>query len=141
MLLKRLITCGVLLVSLSGCQSIKMGDMFSSNEYAVPVEKQSTPQSEQSQQLLSAISVQAEQTFTQDDEALAQKALESNFTHQGASWLVAEGEITVMPTRTFEKVKGQFCREYQAKMTKKTSELSVNSIACRQDSGLWIKQK
>ena len=139
MLLKRLITCGLLLASLSGCQSVKMGDMFGSTESAASLETQSTSQPEQ---LLSAISVQAEQMFTQNDEALAQKALESSFTHQASSWFVVEEvELTLTPTRTFEKEKGQFCRDYQAKMTKKTSELSVNSIACRQDSGLWIRQK
>jgi len=141
MLLKQLITCGVLLASLAGCQTVKFDDMFGSTDDAVSAEKESDLQSDQSQKLLSGISAQAELSFSKDDEALAQKALESSFTHQGSSWTVTKGELTVTPTNTFEQEKDQFCREYQAKLTTNTTELSVKSVACRQGSGVWIRQK
>lgn len=141
MLLSRLTVCSVLFISLAGCQTVKFGELFGSTEEAAPVEKKTILQLEQPQQLLSKLSAQTQQIFTQHDEALAQEALENNYTNQISKWVVTDGELMITPIKTFEKNKGAFCREYQARIESSTTELSAKSTACRQGNGLWIRQE
>ena len=141
MLLTRLIVCSVVLISLTGCQTVKFGELFGGSEEAAPVIKQTTLELEQPQQLLSKLSAQTQQVFTRNDENLAQEALENNFTKQKSKWVITDGELMVTPIKTFEKDNGEFCREYQVRLESTTTELSTKSIACRQKNGLWIRQK
>jgi len=141
MSLGKILTCSVLFISLAGCQTVKFGDMFGSSEKAAPAESNNTLQIGQPQQLLSKLSAQAQQAFTQRDEVLAQKALENNFTNQISKWMITDGELMITPLKTFEKDKGQFCREYQTRLETTTIELSAKSTACRQENGLWIRQE
>lgn len=124
-----------MLSCLTGCQGIKLG----STGKAISTENSTTASVELSQQLLVALSSQTQYKFSLNDEQLAQQALENNFTNQSAKWQLVEGNIELIPITTFEKEKGEFCRDYQTKLITDITETAVKSTACRKTNGLWIR--
>lgn len=69
----------------------------------------------------------------------AQQALESNRTGQQSSWQNPDsghsGRVT--PTRTYQNVSGQYCREFQQDVTIGTETHQAYGTACRQPDGSW----
>ncbi|NQY27226.1 MAG: hypothetical protein HRT92_08610 [Piscirickettsiaceae bacterium] len=140
-----------LFLGLIGCQTVKLDDIFGGTDKAEPAEKTATtkvepqaielPLIETSHQLLSALAIQTHQSFSLNDENKAQKVLEDNYTKQSTKWQVISGELVVVPVRIFEREQGVFCRDYQARLITASKEISVNSVACRQQDGLWILQE
>lgn len=142
MLFIRLFIASILLISLNACQTVKFGELFSSNEPTTSIPEQATAKEVpmQPQQLLSALSIESKQDFSVDDEGKAQQALEKNYTKQPSQWQSEAGELQLIPIKTFEQTKGEFCREYQAKLITKGKELAITSIACRQENSVWVRQ-
>ena len=138
MLLNRVLVVGILFSSLIGCQSVKFGRH--SSEEAIAKKDSAELAAKQTSQLLSGLADKAQLSFSLEDENAVQEILEANFTNQPSKWRGTHGELEVTPTKTFEKEKGKFCREYQTKLIDTSKEISVNSLACRQQNGLWIRQ-
>jgi len=142
MLFIRVFIASILLISLSACQTVKFGDLFNSTESTTSVHEQETAKEVpmQPHQLLAGLSIESKQEFSVDDEEKAQQALEKNYTNQPLQWQSEAGELQLVPIKTFEQGKGEFCREYQAKLITKGKELAITSIACRQENSAWLRQ-
>jgi len=124
-----MVTFGILFLSLIACQNIK------------PDAPEDTMQKDDNAMLLlSGLATETQLSFTDDDEKISQKTLENNFTNQPVTWRGINGTLEFTAIRTFEKEKGTFCREYQAKLITTVKEIAVKSIACRQETGVWIRQ-
>jgi surface antigen len=121
-------------VALSGCESIL-------NQAFVKEDNQHIDQDAQviKPALLSELARESGLTFTDADEAKAQTALENNFTHQQATWLdeINKAKLTILPTKTYQNANKTHCREYKASVVQTTREVSVNGVACRNESGTW----
>jgi len=129
MLAIRTIIFSVLILSLMGCQAMQANESAKgSSGVKEPV------------QLLAALSAELKLSFTAEDEQSAQKVLENNYTNQPLQWPVSTGVLVIIPVKTFEKEKGVFCREYQAKFISNSKEVEIKSMACRQENGLWVRQ-
>ncbi|NOQ94741.1 MAG: hypothetical protein GQ547_08940 [Methylophaga sp.] len=144
MLTSRIILVSLFLVSLTACQTVKFGDLFNDSADSTPAAApevtvaKETPM--QPQQLLSGLSAESKQSFSLDDESRAQKALEDSYTNQPSQWQSVDGELVILPIKTFEQETGNFCRQYKATLITKVKEIGMTSTACRQQNGLWIRQ-
>jgi len=78
-------------------------------------------------------------TMDQMDVVQTQRSLEGTQTGQSVSWTNpdSEAQYTVTPTRTFQNIQGQNCRDYTtiAMIDGKREEL--RGTACRQPDGSW----
>ena len=137
-----------IILSLSACQSLKLGSVSDLNSGVeaqdgsgqgdVAVEKLNI----QPAKLLDKLAKEAGIKFSATDERQGQEALEENFTNQTSKWIdeINKVVLSVTPTRTF-KVNNQIdCRDYQAKATIGSRELTIDAIACRQRAGVWLVQ-
>jgi len=146
MLTRKVLLASLLLVMLNGCQTVKIGDIFSRNDKAEAAPVVTTKQTAekhvtmQPQQLLSALSAESKQTFSFKDETKAQQALENNYTNQPLQWQAGVGELRISPINTFKNEQGLFCREYKSTIKTEQKEVAVTSTGCRQNNGLWIRQ-
>ncbi len=78
-------------------------------------------------------------SLDQLDRANAQRALESNKSHETSVWVNPDSgnEYSVTPTKTYQTAKGRYCREYQTTVTVGGSPKSGYGKACRQPDGNW----
>ena len=75
----------------------------------------------------------------QYDEQQAQQALESSPTGNETSWVNPDtgSHVTFVPTETYQRDNGQYCREYQTTVTVGGKEQQAYGTACRQPDGSW----
>ncbi len=73
------------------------------------------------------------------DELRAQQVLERNATGQPSTWVNPDtgGQVTFVPTRTYEQGPGQYCREYQTDVIVGGRKEHGYGTACRQPDGTW----
>ena len=69
----------------------------------------------------------------------AQTALENARTGQASTWNNPDSgnSGTITPTKTFQDASGQYCREYQQKITVGGEQHQAYGTACRQPDGSW----
>lgn len=73
------------------------------------------------------------------DEQRAQRALEYNATGRASSWVNPDRghEVTFVPTDTYRRSSGQYCREYQTQVEVGYRVEDAYGTACRQPDGSW----
>lgn len=95
--------------------------------------------SNKKQSILSVFLTLSNTSFRVEDERKAQQVLENNFTYQKSRWWTKDKEIEITPIRIFSKIKGEFCREYHAKLISNNDKVDTKSVACRKN-GVWFRQ-
>jgi surface antigen len=78
-------------------------------------------------------------SMDQVDELKAQQALENNRTGQASSWVNPDtgNQVTVVPTETYQKPSGQYCREFTTDVVVGGKKEAAYGTACRQPDGSW----
>ena len=78
-------------------------------------------------------------TMDQMDVMQTQTTLEGTQTGQSASWTNpdTQAEYTVTPTRTFQNIQGQNCRDYTTVAMIDGKREELHGTACRQPDGSW----
>lgn len=78
-----------------------------------------------------------------DAQRAAQQALEKSPSGTAVAWHNPDSghSGTVTPVRTFQKSKGQYCREYQQTISIGGQEHQAYGTACRQPDGSWKIEK
>jgi len=73
------------------------------------------------------------------DELQAQRALEYNETGAPTSWVNPDTgrEVTIVPTETYQRSSGQYCREYRTQVEVGNQIEEAYGTACRQPDGSW----
>ena len=73
------------------------------------------------------------------DESQAQRALEYNETGAPTSWVNPDQghEVTFVPTETYRRDSGQYCREYRTHVEVGHDVEEAYGTACRQPDGSW----
>ncbi|MDZ7841933.1 MAG: RT0821/Lpp0805 family surface protein [Gammaproteobacteria bacterium] len=73
------------------------------------------------------------------DEQQAQRALEYNETGSQTSWVNPDSgkQVTFVPTETYQRSSGQYCREYQTQVEVGGRVEEAYGTACRQPDGSW----
>lgn len=73
------------------------------------------------------------------DEQQAQRALEYNRTGDSTSWVNPDSgkQVTFVPTETYQRDSGQYCREYQTQVEVGGRVEEAYGTACRQPDGSW----
>lgn len=73
------------------------------------------------------------------DELKAQQVLERNRTNQASTWRNPDtgNDVTVTPTRSFNRPTGQTCREYTTNVVIQGKRETAHGTACRQSDGSW----
>lgn len=73
------------------------------------------------------------------DELRAQQVLEYNRTGQRSAWTNPDtgAEVVMVPTRTYNTARGQYCREYQTEVIVGGRREKAYGTACRQPDGSW----
>lgn len=73
------------------------------------------------------------------DEQRAQRALEYNATGSAATWVNPDRghEVTFVPTDTYRRSSGQYCREYQTYVEVGHRVEDAYGTACRRPDGSW----
>lgn len=73
------------------------------------------------------------------DELQAQRALEYNSTGDRSTWMNPDTgkEVTFVPTETYQRDNGQYCREYQTEVRVGGNIEQAYGTACRQPDGSW----
>jgi len=132
MMLNKLVLVSLLFSILIGCQSVK----FISNG----PEENTVNTGTLDLRLLSNLASQTQLSFSFEDEKFVQNTLEVNFTNQPSKRQGLNGELEVIPTKTYKQEEGAFCREYETKLITISNEISVKSDACRQQDGLWLRE-
>ncbi|MHB8766200.1 MAG: RT0821/Lpp0805 family surface protein [Deferrisomatales bacterium] len=76
------------------------------------------------------------------DELRARHSLETNRTGQGSTWVNPDSgaQVTVTPTRTYQRQGEQTCREYQTEVVIGGRSEQAYGTACRQPDGSWKVQ-
>ncbi|MBF0263879.1 MAG: hypothetical protein HQL46_01305 [Gammaproteobacteria bacterium] len=90
-------------------------------------------------QLIFPISELSKISFTQNEESFFQHALENNFTQQPGNLKLNWGTLIVVPTKTFINKQGVHCREYKSTYIQKSSQVSINALACRLENHQWLR--
>jgi surface antigen len=69
----------------------------------------------------------------------AQRALEYNATGSPSSWVNPDSgnEVTFVPTETYQRNSGQYCREYRTEVEVGNRIEEAYGTACRQPDGSW----
>lgn len=136
-----------ILLSLTACQSMKLGtilDSESKDEVKDSSEQviAAKPTDIQTDKLLDGLAKEVGLKFSSVDEQHGQKALEENYTNQTSEWIDEMNKVvlSVTPTRTFIQNDAIHCRDYKAKVTIGLRELAINAVACRQINGAWVVQ-
>jgi surface antigen len=78
-------------------------------------------------------------SLDRSDELQAYQVLENNRTNQVGSWRNPDtgSQVAVTPTRTYTGASGQYCREYDTRVTIDGKREDAHGTACRQDDGSW----
>ena len=78
-------------------------------------------------------------TLDDADELRAAHVLEKNRTGQASTWVNPDSgaQVTVEPTRTYQRPSGQYCREYQTDVVVGGKTEKAYGTACRQPDGQW----
>ena len=73
------------------------------------------------------------------DEMQAQRALEYNETGAPTAWVNPDTgrEVTFVPTETYQRDSGQYCREYRTTVEVGGQVEEAYGTACRQPDGSW----
>ncbi|MEO6697445.1 MAG: RT0821/Lpp0805 family surface protein [Gammaproteobacteria bacterium] len=73
------------------------------------------------------------------DEMKAQQVLERNRVNQASTWRNPDtgNDVTVTPTRTYNRPSGQTCREYTTSVVIQGKRETAHGNACRQSDGSW----
>ena len=73
------------------------------------------------------------------DELKAQQVLEGNRINQASTWHNPDtgNDVTVTPTRTYNRASGQTCREYTTSVVIQGKRETAHGNACRQPDGSW----
>jgi len=73
------------------------------------------------------------------DELQAQRALEYNRTGDATIWVNPDTgkEVTFVPTETYQRDSGQYCREYRTQVEVGSKVEEAYGTACRQPDGSW----
>ncbi len=73
------------------------------------------------------------------DEMQAQHALEYNRTGDETMWVNPDSgkQVTFVPTETYQRDDGQYCREYHTTVQVGDQEQAAYGTACRQPDGSW----
>ena len=77
------------------------------------------------------------------DERQAQEALEKNKIGQTTSWVNPDtgGEVSIVPTRTYQAKSGDYCREYTTDVVVAGKTEKAHGTACREPDGSWKIEK
>jgi surface antigen len=69
----------------------------------------------------------------------AASAFESNRTGQSSGWKNPDSgnSGTITPTKTYQAVSGQYCREYRQEVVVAGEKQQAYGTACRQPDGTW----
>ncbi len=78
-------------------------------------------------------------SLDRSDELQAYQALENNRTNEVSTWRNPDtgSQVAVIPTRTYTGASGQYCREYDTRVTIDGRREDARGTACRQDDGSW----
>lgn len=78
-------------------------------------------------------------SLDRSDELQAQRVLERNRVNQASTWRNPDtgNEVTVTPTRTYNRSSGQTCREYTTTVVIQGKRETAHGNACRQSDGSW----
>jgi surface antigen len=73
------------------------------------------------------------------DAQQAQQALEYNETGHASTWVNPDQghEVTFVPTETYQRSSGQYCREYRTQVEVGNDVEEAYGTACRQPDGSW----
>ena len=147
MFIIRLFILGLLCSGIMGCQVMAIDDnFFGEREYEPENSAEEEPENSvvetrdrHEKSILSAFSTLSNTSFQVEDEQKAQQVLENNFTYQSSRWWTKDKELDLTPIRVFSSKKGEFCREYHAKLISKNDEVKTKAVACRK-KGVWFRQ-
>lgn len=78
-------------------------------------------------------------SLDRSDELQAQQVLERNRVNQASTWRNPDtgNDVTVTPTRTYNRPSGQTCREYTTSVVIQGKRETAHGNACRQSDGSW----
>lgn len=75
----------------------------------------------------------------QTDQLKASQVIEKSETGRSATWVNPDSgaQVTVTPTRTWQREDEQYCREYTTGVTVGGENQKAYGTACRQPDGSW----